>query len=58
MKWMTWFDQFMLEINRPCVFVLHELKTAWKNGRTPKDVAFANDELAREYDILEECEAA
>jgi len=54
MKWMTWFNQFMLEINQRCVFSLNELKTAWKNGKTTKQVALSNDALAAEYHEVEE----
>ena len=53
MKWTTWFDQFMLEINQRCVFSMNELKEAWKKGKTPKQIAFNNDCLASEYDELQ-----
>jgi hypothetical protein len=49
MKFNTWLTTFCMLINANCVFGTAELREAWKNGKTAKEVAKANDALAAEY---------
>lgn len=49
MKFSNWLTAFCLLIQTQCVFKTHELREAYKNGKTPAEMALANDALCREY---------
>lgn len=52
MKFNTWLTTFCMAINARCVFTTTELRCAWREGRTPQDVAVSNDALCAEYDTV------
>jgi hypothetical protein len=49
MKFSTWLTTFCMLVAVRCVFTTNELREAWKNGKTPQEVATANDALVAEY---------
>lgn len=49
MKFAVWLNIYILAVQTQCVFTTNELREAWKNGKTPQDVARDNDNLCAEY---------
>ena len=49
MKFNHWINVYILAVNSRCIFTTHELHEAWLNGKSPSQVAAANDALAAEY---------
>jgi len=49
MKWKKWFNLFVELITKEWMFDLDQLRDAWKAGKTPDEMALANDAMSDEY---------
>jgi len=49
MKWKKWMNLFIESIQGEWMLTVDDLREAWKNGKTPNEMALANDGLSNDY---------